>query len=87
MQQEEQYLVYTFSAFCASAYNTLKQKTEVKFPSTNIPEYTLVPGSKGEPESPQKQGSKFTYGTFGEVPAGAIEPVKVRYEVTEPRIH
>ena len=87
MQQENQYLVYTFSAFCASAYDTLKQKTEVKFPSTNIPEYTIVPGPKGESESPQKQGSKFIYGTFGEVPAGATQPVKVRYEFTNPLIH
>jgi oligosaccharyltransferase complex subunit alpha (ribophorin I) len=65
----------------------LKQKTEVKFPSVTVPEYTIVPGTKGAPESPQKQGSKFTYGTFGEVPAGAVEPVKVRYEFTKPLIH
>jgi oligosaccharyltransferase complex subunit alpha (ribophorin I) len=86
-QKDNQYLVYTFSAYCPSAYVTLKQKTEVKFPGTNIPEYTIVPGVKGSPESPQKQGSKFTYGTFGEVPAGALEPVKVRYEFTKPLIH
>ena len=86
-QSDKQYLVYTFSAYCASAYVTLKQKTEVKFPTTNIPEHTIIPGSKGEPESPQKQGSKFTYGTFGEIPAGVLEPVKVRYEFTKPLIH
>ena len=65
----------------------MKQKTEVKFPTTNIPEHTIIPGRKGEPESPQKQGSKFTYGTFGEIPAGVLEPVKVRYEFTKPLIH
>ncbi|TAQ87692.1 hypothetical protein B7494_g3992 [Chlorociboria aeruginascens] len=86
-QAENQYLVYTFSAYCPSAYVTLKQKTEVKFPTTNIPEHTIIPGTKGEPESPQKQGSKFTYGSFGEVPAGAVEPVRVRYEFTKPLIH
>ena len=82
-QSDNQYLVYSFSAYCPSAYVTVKQKTEVKFPTTNIPEHTIIPGAKGEPESPQKQGSKFIYGTFGEVPAGAVEPVKVRYEFTE----
>ncbi|KAF8852035.1 Ribophorin I [Acephala macrosclerotiorum] len=86
-QQESQYLVYTFSAYCPSAYITLKQKTEVKFPSTNVPEYTIVPGTAGESESPQKAGSKFTYGSFGELPAGAVELVKVRYEFTKPVIH
>jgi oligosaccharyltransferase complex subunit alpha (ribophorin I) len=84
-QEETQYLVYTFSAYCPSAYVTLKQKTEVKFPTSNVPEYTIVLG--GNAESPQKAGSKFTYGSFGEVPAGALEPVKVRYEFTKPLIH
>lgn len=59
----------------------------MKFPTTNIPEVTIVPGSGSVPESPQKAGSKYTYGTFGEVPAGAVEPVRVRYEFTKPLIH
>ena len=87
LQNENQYLVYTFSAYCPSAYVTLKQKTEVKLPTTNIPEHTVILGAKGELESPQKQGSKLTYGSFGELPAGAFEPVKVRYEFTKPLIH
>jgi oligosaccharyltransferase complex subunit alpha (ribophorin I) len=66
---------------------TTKQKTEVKFLGTNIPDYTILPKSGSTPESPQKQGSKFTYGTFGEMPAGALEPVQVRYEYTKPLIH
>merc|ERR1711977_598756 len=86
-QKDKQYLVYTFSAYAPSAYITTKQKTEVKFPSANIPEYTIVQASKGESESPQKHGSKFTYGSFAEVPAGAVEPVTVRYEFTKPLIH
>jgi oligosaccharyltransferase complex subunit alpha (ribophorin I) len=86
-QKDNQYLVYTFSAYAPSAYITLKQKTEVKFPTSNIPEHTIIPGTNGVPESPQKQGSKYTYGSFGEVPAGAFEPVRVRYEFTKPLIH
>ncbi len=66
---------------------TLKQKTEVKSAGTDIPEYTILPKSGSTPESPQLQGSKLTYGTFGEVPAGASEPVRVRYEFTQPLIH
>jgi oligosaccharyltransferase complex subunit alpha (ribophorin I) len=85
-QQDSQFLVYTFSAYWPSAYTTLKQKTEVKFETTKVPEYTIIPGTKGG-ESPQKDGTKFTYGSFGEVPAGAVEPVRVRYEFTKPLIH
>ncbi|RDW85212.1 dolichyl-diphosphooligosaccharide-protein glycosyltransferase subunit 1 [Coleophoma cylindrospora] len=86
-QKENQYLVYTFSAYCPSAYVTLKQKTEVKFPTTNVREHTVIPGTGKEPQSPQIQGTKYTYGSFGEVPAGAYEPVRVRYEFTKPLIH
>ena len=52
-----------------------------------MPEYTIIPGTKGASESPQKQGTKYTYGTYGEVPAGVVEPVRVRYEFTKPLIH
>jgi len=86
-QAEQQYLVYEFSAYAPSAYVTLKQKTEVKFPNHDVPEYTILPPSKGEKESPEKLGSKFTYGSFGKVPAGAFEPVRVRYEFTNPLIY
>ena len=77
--------MYTFSAYSPSSYVTSQQKTEVKFSTTNVPEYTIISGVKGG--DPQKQGSKFTYGPFGEVPAGAVQPVKVRYEFTKPLIH
>lgn len=86
-QAEQQYLVYEFSAYAPSAYVTLKQKTEVKFPNHDVREYTILPPTNGGKESPEKLGSKFTYGSFGEVPAGAFEPVRVRYEFTNPLIH
>jgi oligosaccharyltransferase complex subunit alpha (ribophorin I) len=86
-QSDKQYLVYEFSAYWPSSYVTLKQKTEVKFPGTDVPEYTKIPKSGSTPESPQQQGAKFTYGSFGEVPAGATEAVRVRYEFTKPLIH
>lgn len=86
-QKDNQFVYYEFSAYWPSAYTTLKQKTEVKFPGSNIPEYTTLKAVNGAPESPQKMGSKFTYGTFGEVPAGTVEQVRVRYEFTKPLIH
>ena len=88
-QVDKQYLLYQFSAYTTSAYLTLKQKTKVKFPSVDIPEYTILPASSNadKKEDPQRQGSTFTYGPYGEVPAGAQEPVSVRYEFTKPIIH
>ncbi|KAK0618043.1 Ribophorin I [Bombardia bombarda] len=86
-QDEPQFLAYSFSAYAPSVYTTSKQKTEVKFPSTSIPDYTKLPGSGDIKEFPQKQGSKLTYGPFDEKPAGAVEPVEVRFEFTKPVTH
>ncbi|ORY57488.1 Ribophorin I [Pseudomassariella vexata] len=86
-QADKQYLVYSFSAYCASAYPTSKQKTEVKLPSSDIPDYTKIAGSGDVKEFPQKQGSKLTYGPFTDTPAGAVSPAKVRYEFTRPVTH
>lgn len=86
-QDDAQFLVYSFSAYCPSAYPTTKQKTEVKLPSSNVPDYTKLPGSGDVKEFPQKQGSKLTYGPFDEKPAGAEEPVQIRFEFTKPVVH
>lgn len=88
-QSAKQYLVYTFSAYSPSAYRTLKQKTKLKLPTTDIPDYTSLPAQsnlEGKPD-PQRQGSTFTYGPYGEIPGGAAEEVQVRYEFTRPLIH
>src|SRR5436853_5774919 len=61
-QFDKQYVQYTFSAYTPSAYVTEKQKTKVKFPSTDIPDYTILPRPTAEKQQdPQKQGSTFTY--------------------------
>jgi len=86
-QEEQQFLAYSFSAYCASAYTTLKQKTEVKLPSANVPDYTKIPGSGDVKEFPVKAGTKLTYGPFGELPAGAVEPAQVRFEFNKPVSH
>ncbi|KAK4034797.1 Ribophorin I [Parachaetomium inaequale] len=86
-QEDPQFLSFSFSAYCPSAYTTTKQKTEVKFPSSTIPDYTKLPGSGDIQEFPQKQGSKLTYGPFDEKPAGATQPVSVRFEFNKPVTH
>ncbi|KAI9673925.1 MAG: dolichyl-diphosphooligosaccharide--protein glycosyltransferase subunit 1 [Caeruleum heppii] len=88
-QDAKQYLVYTFSAYLPSAYTTLKQKTKLKLPSTDVPEYTILPKESNADgkEDPQRSGSTFEYGPYGSIPAGTVEPVKVRYEFTKPVLH
>ncbi|KAH7034824.1 Ribophorin I [Microdochium trichocladiopsis] len=85
-QADKQYLAYDFSAYYHSAYPTLKQKTEVKLPGSDAPDFTKV--SAGAKEFPTKQGSKLTYGPFEtEIPAGVISPSRVRYEFTHPVVY
>ena len=86
-QSDNQYLTYTLSAYCPSSYLTQKQKTEVKFPSASIQSATVIPGTNGEPESPQKASTKYTYGSYSNIPTGAYEPVSVRYEFTKALPH
>lgn len=62
----------------------MKQKTDVKFANGNILEYTKIAGAEGAAELPVKAGTKLQYGPFGEVPAGATENIRVRYEFTRP---
>lgn len=86
-QEEAQYLVYSFNAYCPSAYTTSKQKTEIKAASSTIPDYTKLPGTGDVAEFPTKQGSKLTYGPFDEKPAGAVQPATVRFEFSKPVLH
>ncbi|KAL9126466.1 MAG: hypothetical protein Q9217_004487 [Psora testacea] len=77
-QQDKQYLVYTFSLFAPSVYVTDKQKTKLKFPSVDIPDFT---------SDPERQGTTFIYGPYEKTPAGVVEEASVRYEFTKPIIH
>ncbi|WEW57985.1 dolichyl-diphosphooligosaccharide--protein glycosyltransferase subunit 1 [Emydomyces testavorans] len=88
-QDAKQYLSYSFSAYAPSAYVTVVQWTKVKFPTTDIPDYTTTNGLKASPGSdPDKQGSTFTYGPYKtlKVAPGTVEPITVRYEYTRPII-
>lgn len=81
-QDDNQFLVYSFSAYAPSAYATSKQKTEVKAANGNIPDFTELPN-----KLTQKAGNKITYGPFDDKPAGALEPVEIRFEFTKPVNH
>ncbi|EAS35662.3 oligosaccharyltransferase alpha subunit ostA [Coccidioides immitis RS] len=88
-QDAKQYFAYTFSAYAPSAYVTYAQRTKVKFPTTDIPDYTTTSGMKvGSGSDPEKQGNTFTYGPYNtkDVTPGTIEPITVRYEFTRPII-
>ncbi|KAH6610485.1 oligosaccharyltransferase alpha subunit [Trichoderma cornu-damae] len=85
-QDDQQFLVYDFSLYAASAYPTLKQKTEVKLSTVTYPDYTTAIGGDGK-EYPEKHGSKLLYGPFDEQPAGAVYPAQIRFEFTRPVIH
>jgi oligosaccharyltransferase complex subunit alpha (ribophorin I) len=84
-QDEKQYLTFEFSAYVPSAYPTLKQKTKLKFPTTDVPEYTTTTGLKSGAD-PEKQGTSFTYGPYesAKIPPGTTHPVSIRYEFTRP---
>lgn len=85
---DKQYVKYDFSAYVPSAYLTQKQKTKIKFPTGDIPDYTKLEAKNADGQAdPQKQGSTITYGPYNEIPAGAEEFVTVRYEFTKPLLH
>lgn len=86
-QAHAQNLVYQLSAYCPSSYQTAKQKTEVKFPSSMVSSATELPEVYTGPKSPQKAGNKYTYGPYTDVPPGTYEAITVRYELTKPIIH
>nr|POE93300.1 dolichyl-diphosphooligosaccharide--protein glycosyltransferase subunit 1 [Quercus suber] len=88
-QTDKQYVQHVFSAYAPSAYTTLKQKTKLKLPTTDVPDATVLPkelNAEGK-EDPQKQGTSYTYGPYGELPAGAMQEASVRYDFTKPLTH
>lgn len=88
-QTDKQYVLYSFSVYAPSAYVTQKQKTKLKLPTTDVPDAVVLPKSlnaEGK-EDPQKSGTTYTYGPYGEREAGAIQEASVRYEFTKPLVH
>ena len=58
-QADKQYLTYSFNAYLPSVYNTLKQKTKLKFPNDDVQSYT--PLSSAEGTEAERLGSGLTY--------------------------
>ncbi|KAL2819909.1 Ribophorin I [Aspergillus cavernicola] len=83
-QSDRQYLTYSFSAYVPSAYQTVTQKAKLKFPGTNVPDYTTTDLKSGQ--DPERQGSTYTYGPYNtaDVAPGTSYPITVRYEFTKP---
>ncbi|KAL5614376.1 hypothetical protein BROUX41_004482 [Berkeleyomyces rouxiae] len=80
-QDDRQFLKFDFSAYVLSSYETTKQKTEIKFPSSKIPSYTKIEGLT------DLKGPKLTYGPFETVAAAASYPASARYDFTKPVLH
>ncbi|KAJ5088280.1 hypothetical protein N7456_011896 [Penicillium angulare] len=86
-QNDKQYLTYSFSAYVPSAYQTVTQKTKLKFPSTDVPDFTETDGLKSGAD-PERKGATYTYGPYetAKVAPGTEKPITVRYQFTNPVI-
>ncbi|KAF2152588.1 Ribophorin I [Myriangium duriaei CBS 260.36] len=86
-QSSKQYVEFRFSTYTSSAYKTIKQKTNLKLSTTDVPDYTTFEKTSEGKDDPQKQGTTFTYGPYADIPAGALQQASVRYEYTKPLLH
>ena len=65
-----------------SAYDSVKQRTKVKLPSNNIPDFTKSQNSDGEDE-PARSGTTLTYGPYTNSSSEGSS-LDIRYEFTKP---
>lgn len=86
-QVEKQFLQWTTHQYAHTAYTTEKQKTKLKFPNNEVPDFTkLAPKADGT-EDPTKSGSSFTFGPYPAMgPEIVGEEVTLRFEYTAPVI-
>lgn len=82
-QEDRQFLTYSFSAYALSAYTTVDQKTKIKFPNANVPDYTVTSGLKSGSD-PERQGSTYTYGPYKNIAPGKFYPLNVRFAASHP---
>ncbi|TGZ82950.1 Ribophorin I [Ascodesmis nigricans] len=87
-QVDKQFLFYRGSRYFHSAYPTLKQKTKLRFPNPEVPEYTKFTPKAGSTDDPAKAGSFITYGPYElvKVEEKGGEPIELMYEYTAPVI-
>lgn len=68
---------------------TVSQKTKLKLPTANVPDYTTTSGIKaGSGSDPERKGTAYTYGPYdtAKLAPGTEYPVSVRYEFNKPVI-
>lgn len=66
----------------------MKQKTKLKLPNPEVPDYTLFPPKSDGTSDPTKSGSTLTYGPYTTTdPLTPGEPITLRFEYTAPVIH
>ena len=87
-QTEKQFLRWTGGQYSHSAYVTEKQKTKLKLPNPEAPEFTVLTPKQDGTEDPTKVGAGFTYGPYAvvEPSQGSGKQVSIRYEYTSPVI-
>lgn len=86
-QTEKQFLQWSSHQYALTAYTTEKQKTKLKFPNNEVPDYTKLSPKADGTEDPIKSGNSFTFGPYTTVePLTAGEELTLRFEYTSPVI-
>lgn len=87
-QSDKQFLKWTGTKYAPSAYVTEKQKTKIKLPNNETPEFTKLSPKADGTSDPVKLGSTFTYGPYESVKPSQKggETISIRYEYTSPVI-
>jgi oligosaccharyltransferase complex subunit alpha (ribophorin I) len=81
-QADKQYLSFKTHQYASVAYPTVKQKTKITAPNSDIPEYSQ------DGLEVSKSGPVLTYGPFADTKPGEKgQLLFVRHEFTEPVIH
>jgi oligosaccharyltransferase complex subunit alpha (ribophorin I) len=67
---------------------TQKQKTKVKAPNNEVPNFTKLPPTGDKTDDPTKAGNIFTFGPYGPVTPEQKggEAISLRFEYTNPVI-
>ncbi|CAZ80778.1 unnamed protein product [Tuber melanosporum] len=86
-QTDKQFLQWTGSQYAASAYITEKQKTKIKFPNNEVPNFTVLENND-ENDDPTGAGSWYTYGPYKTVNPDQKggKAITLRFEYTSPVI-
>lgn len=79
-QQDTQFFAWQGNKYAWSLYETVKQKTKIKMPNSNIKTFTT------DSEYSTKSANIITYGNYENTPAKSRSIVEVQYEFQNPAI-